>query len=247
MNQDLDFWEQVQNYKEHIISVFETSNELTEMLFRIKDKEIKEVVDFGCGEGRSFPYLDKFKKIHAVDFSENMLNKAKQKNNKLANVEYYKGDLRYYFLYPVDVVLSVSSVMPKSIQEFNIIISNFIKNLKKEGEIILVLPSFESRTMLFHYKLDMMTFEKFANDKIRELIGEEIIKCNYSPYGYFMTDIGLIQKHWIKDEIFYRLQNFKFKKIIIEKLLLDWKSQVIGLPHLSTHPSLWFWLVNIKL
>ncbi|MEA2017894.1 MAG: hypothetical protein U9N59_05555 [Campylobacterota bacterium] len=90
----------------------------------------------------------------------------------------------------------------------------------------------------------------FKNGKnpleIQENLIEETKKSNYSPLGYFLTDINLIQKHWLNEEIKFRLNKYNFKKINIEKLELDWKKQIIGFENFKNYPKLWFWIVKIK-
>lgn len=244
---DIDYWEQEKNYGESIISVFAVENALTDYLKDIHGKSQKEIIDFGCGVGNALPFINGFRKIYAVDFSDNMLNQAKARFSDIKHLEFIKGDLETASIKPADVILSVSSVMPKSNDHFDSIIQNFLRNLKKDGEIIMVLPSFESRTMLFHFKADKMLKEKRPVEEISEDLIQEAVGCNYTPFGYIITDVQLIQKHWLKDEILYRLAKYDFARVHIQKLEMDWEKQIVGLADLKNFPKLWLWMVSINL
>ncbi len=245
--EDITYWEKIENYEKEIISVFEIKNSLTKYLKSIKNKDKKEIGDFGCGVGNAIPYLKDFKKIYEIDFSQNMLKLAEKKYSKNKNIEFIKGDNKTTKINPIDIILAVSSVMPKNYSEFDIIIENFLKNLKKNGEIILVLPSFESITLLYHLKSDFLFKQGKTPTEIQQILTQMQINQNYSPFGYFITDINLIQKHWLKEEIELRLLKYNFKKIQIEKLELDWEKQIRNLKEYKNYPKLWFWFVKIKI
>ncbi len=243
---DIEYWEKLENYEKNIISVFAVKNNLTKYLKNIKNKKNKEIIDFGCGFGYAIHFIKDFKIIYAVDFSENMLNKAKEINRDYKNVNFIKGNLKTTFIKKVDVILAVSSVMPKNYNEFDVIIKNFLKNLKENGEIILVLPSFESATFFYHLRADYLFKQNKKASEIQEFIKKAQINENYMPLGYLITKINLIQKHWLREEILFRLSKYNFKDVKIEKLELDWEKQIVNYKHFKNYPKLWFWLVKIK-
>jgi trans-aconitate methyltransferase len=79
IKKDIDFWEKdLKDYEKQVISVFNVENILIEELKKIKNKHKKIVADLGCGVGDAFKYLKEFKKVYAIDFSKNMISKAKK-------------------------------------------------------------------------------------------------------------------------------------------------------------------------
>lgn len=226
--------------------MFKVENNLTDYLRNFANKENTEVIDFGCGNGGAIPYLQDFKFVYEVDFSKNMLQCAQQQYAKLKNIAFIQGNLMSLKLNPVELILAVSSVMPKNYGEFDIIIKNFISNLKENGTILMICPSFESNTLLFHYKTDYLYNKGVPESEIKIALAALQKEQNYSPAGYLITSINLIQKHWLKEEILFRLEKYHFKSIAIEKLELDWIEQIKNHVEFKDYPKLWFWLITIK-
>lgn len=242
----LDFWEQLDCYESNIVSVFKVRNRLTDLLENYPGRGNKEMIDFGCGPGNAIPFLDGFKKVYAVDFSENMLGKARERFASKEWIEFIHGDLLHTHIKAVDVILAVSSVMPLSPDAFGEIIRNFLSNLKEGGEIIMVLPSFESNTFLHQLVFDHMASRGASDEELRNTIIRRQIDDNYSPLGYIRTTTGMIQKHWLKEEIEYRLNPFGFQSVGIEKLELEWGAQYLNYDELNSYPEQWYWMVRIK-
>jgi len=245
---ELDFWEQIENYDETIISVFKVQNHLTKLLKNYPMKKEKEIIDFGCGMGNAIPYIADFKKVYAIDFSENMLSKAKNSHGDKGNIEFIKGDLMTTKVSPVDVILAASSIWPQSTGEFNCIIENLTANLKPNGEMIMVLPSFEAKILLYQLKIDQLASIGTSVEDMKSVLLQTQIATNFNPLGYLkVIDSPLIQKQWLKEEILYRLKPFNFKTIKISKLDLEWGTQVFKHPELESYPRLWFWQVIASL
>ncbi len=247
ITEDKKFWEQVKNYDQEVTSVFIEKNELIKKINLIKNKNKKIIADFGCGTGNSIPYISKFKKIYQIDFSENLLKQNKNIYINLKNIEYINQEISKTILKEkVDVIIAINSIFPKKYDEFDEHIINLVRNIKKEGEIILILPSFEALTFLYqiesHYK-----FNNGLNPiEIKKYIQNVIVNYNYDPLGYVITASGLIQKYWLKEEIEFRLQKYNFKKLSIEKLNLNWKTQ-LKKPEYINYPKFWFWMISIKI
>ena len=80
------------NYHDYIISPIKDSieNPLIDDLKKLNSS--LSVADLGTGRGDLLPLLKRFKKVYAIDFSEKMIEAAKDKN--FPNVEFYQQDLR---------------------------------------------------------------------------------------------------------------------------------------------------------
>lgn len=244
----VEFWNNVKDYNKEIVSVFveEKNNKLIEMLNEIKDKDKKIIADFGCGIGNSFKYINKFKKIYAIDFSKNMLefasnNKYKKENFNLIHSEISNIELDE----KVDVSLSIMSLFPNNFQEFEKTIINFKKNTKKGGEIILVISSLESRLFSFQIKSDYLFNQGVNFREIQTDVLNEFKESNFTPFGYLKTNSNNIQKHWLKEEIIFNLNKLNLNEVEVTKLELDWKTQ-IKFKELKNYPKLWYWIVKIK-
>jgi len=248
IREDKDFWETVKSYNDEIIPVFfdkfAKNNKLIQDFKNISNKKDKLIADFGCGAGSSFKYIKDFKKVYAVDFSKNMLEKAEK--NSYEDFVLIEDDIKRVKLpEKVDIILAVSSVMPKNIGEFYITIDNFLNNLKKDGEIFLVLPSLEAKIFYYIILADFFFKKGEEPSSIYEKIVNLEKKENFNSFGYLLHKVGIIQKYWLKEEILFRLEKYNFSTISINKLELDWVEQM-KIPNLKEYPKQWFWYLRIK-
>ena len=241
-----NFWDtELNDYEKQIISVFVYDNLLIEKINKIESKQSKTIADVGCGTGNAFQYFKKFQKNYAVDYSENMLNIAKKKqtgNEKfiLENIENYKLPVK------VDITFAISSIIPDSLNHFFQMFDNIVKNTKKKGSIYFVVSSFEARTFFLQIEADYMFQKNIPVQTILEHIKKTERDINYSSFGYFVTSTKLIQKHWLREELLYRLERYNFNDIKIEKLKLNWEHQ-LRLPEYNQFPQSWLWLISIKI
>ena len=239
------FWDDLKEYEKRIHSVFARENILTDYLLKVPDRSEKVLIDFGCGPGNAIPYTRGFGTVHMVDYSDNMLSLARKKGAGCDNITYIRGSLADVHVGNADVVMAISSVFPESPRAFERIMENFSRNLKAEGEILLCLPSFESRTLFYHYILEWMLEQDVSFDQATESLVRDAAACGYSPFGYLSSEDGPVQKHWLKEEIGFRLHRLGYGKVAIDRLPLDWTTQVPGFENFGTYPNLWFWLVRI--
>lgn len=249
---DKVFWENVSNYDEEIISVFanKKKNLVIEEIKKIKNKKELIVADIGCGTGNSFEYIKDFKKIYAIDFSENMIEKAKKKAEelKLKNIEFSVKDILNENLElskKCDLILAISSIFPKNNSQFEFAINNLKRNLKKNGIILITTSSLESRIFSFQLHADLLFKNNHNINFIYQTIKEKEFKQNFSSFGYMLTKDNLIQKQWLKEELYFKLKKINFKKIKIKKLELDWELQVKKLEY-KKYPNLWLWMIKIE-
>jgi hypothetical protein len=108
--------------------------------------------------------------------------------------------------------------MPKNLKEFYEIIDNIIYNTKKNGIVLITLPSLESKTFSYILYADYLYKSGNSTDTIYKKVIEAEKKDNFNSFGYLFSNDELIQKHWLKEEILFRLSKYNFKSIKIKKI-----------------------------
>lgn len=238
------YWEDLTDYEEQIMSVFATENIVTELIAAVPDKSDKVVADLGCGTGNALPFLTEFRQVYAVDYSENMLDFAKGKAGP--NVEFIQSTLEEISLpEPADLTLAISCIMPENPVHFYSIMDNVLANTADGGELVMVFPSFESRTFSFHVTVEHLADKGMSPEEIEGVLEKDIVAYQYNPLGYMLTDGGLMQKAWLEHELEYRLRRYDLKGLTFHKMKLDWTKQVKR-PEMADYPRPWLWCVHAK-
>lgn len=200
-----------------------SENYYSEVLSPLKDSEHNplfddlkglsgSVIDLGCGLGELLPSLSKqFSSVIAVDFSEQMLEKAKLKNAALKNVSYVCADLaNVKGLGSFDVAISSNSILASETQDVLKILSGINSVLKKCGTFLGIVPSTE--VYIYQAKL---TFEKKGS--VSGLLDEhDLVSGTY-------TFDGDTQKSFYRFELQRLLRKAGFKNIKIGRVTYPWK------------------------
>ena len=122
-----------------------------------KIKEGSKILDAGCGEGEgTFRYAQiKDTKIHAVDFSETRLIKAKERLLKISNITFHQVDFlsEYTLDKNFDVVISqrfLINLMEWELQKK--VILDLVAHLKKGGQLIMLEGSEDGVNQLNNFR-----------------------------------------------------------------------------------------------
>lgn len=198
------FWEGIENYEKEIDSVLDESKSNKELISIIKKlkTEDKIIIDIGCGKGNLVPLLNNPKEIVECDFSKNMLNICKNNLKEYKNIKYELVDI---FEHPSttkgDILFSINGFFPENysqIQEFK---KNIKNSIKKNGEIYLILSSFES------FIREIQVYTQLMFKKIQTEPTEKNIKT-FQRYQLFQLNAHgyhncgkRIRKYWLKEEI----------------------------------------------
>ena len=144
--------------------------------------QFKNCLEIGCGTGKNTTFLlTKSNHVTAVDFSENMLNKAKQKI-KSSNVDFIQADiLKAWKFSKRKYDLVTFSLVLEHIENLNAIFKKASNVLKSKGYVYI--------GELHPFKQYNGTKAKFETDN-----GTEVLTCfnhNISDFVYAAKQNGL--------------------------------------------------------
>ncbi|MDZ7650231.1 MAG: class I SAM-dependent methyltransferase [Cytophagales bacterium] len=179
-------------------------------------------IDFGCGNGKSFPYLAPiFKHVLGLDISKGLLKQAKQRG--YSNVALKKADLtkKRLTLTQVDFAFCCNVIMFPDLEKNYTMLANINKALKPGGAALVVLPSLDSAL--------------FSSWRLIDLYRKEGVDVNDIPaheFHYFKgTKRDLIQgivhidgvptKHYSQTELQVTFEEAGFKITALERLEYD--------------------------
>jgi ubiquinone/menaquinone biosynthesis C-methylase UbiE len=133
------------------------------------------VLEIGCGTGKNTEWLlSKSKYLFCVDFSEEMLNRAKEKINA-TNVEFRQMDVRESWDFSEDQFdLITCSLILEHIENLDFVFQQANKVLKKNG---------------FFYIGELHPFKQYQGSKARFETGNGILEleCFVHPISQFFT------------------------------------------------------------
>ncbi len=239
-----------EEYHDCIISPFQKGvvNPIFETIKNIKNKSELVVADLGCGIGDFIPYLAKeFKKVYALDFSEEMLNIAKEKNKNFENVIYEKADMRDMnnLENSFDLVFTINSVLLPNPGDVKKAFYNINKTLKKNGKLIGIFPNMEA---IAHYSMLVYEreFEKTKDEKKAIKNSNKAIESHkYDFFRGIFHDEDEKQKWYYKFELLSLIEESGFKLIKIDKVLYPW-DKVGDYDSFEGKPKLWDWFIEAE-
>ena len=242
------FWDAIDDYDEEIVSVFsvEKNNVLIDAIEAIDDKGHKSIIDVGCGVGKSFKYISSFEKKYAIDSSANMIRKAKEHINS-KGIMFYKGDaLDFSLNCKCDFAMAIMSLFPENDIEYSAMLRNIMRHLKHNGELFLVVHSFESAVLYLHYLARDYLAKGMSNYEVEQLINKEASDRKFHPFGLFEMNSKphIIQKHWIREELEMFIEDSGYEMRYINKLELDFTAQYKFSRDVGTR-KLWYWFCRI--
>jgi 2-polyprenyl-3-methyl-5-hydroxy-6-metoxy-1,4-benzoquinol methylase len=245
---DRKYWEKIApGYNDEIFDVLHNDKKA---LIRSAIKKIaspgKTVIDAGCAIGKWLPVLSPaFKKVIAADISAKNLAIAKKNYPHYNNVEYVRADMSSHKikLPKADVVICINAILTDSLKKRKAFFHNLSSCLKKDGHLILVIPSLESwlltRIIQNQWKIDKKLF-------VEKLSGPEAIK-RYKNIQQGNTEIdNVATKHYLKEELLLLLTHESFEVQGIKKIAYNWKTEFLNPPEWLQTPGPWDWMIVAK-
>jgi 2-polyprenyl-3-methyl-5-hydroxy-6-metoxy-1,4-benzoquinol methylase len=244
---DRTYWEKIApEYNTEIFDVLQNDKKgiILSAINRFASKE-KTVIDIGCAIGKWLPILSPaFKKVYAIDISIENLNRAKKLYPAFTNIEYGRADLsnpKAKFT-PCDVGICINAILTDSLKKRNVFFANLKKCVKKNGYLILVLPSLESSllTSIIRQRWDPdKNADSFISKNKKNQQFKNILQGN--------AEIDNIPtKHYLKEELQLLLGNEGFETESFQKIEYEWNTEFLKPPKWLKEPRPWDWMVIAK-
>lgn len=224
----------------------EVANPLLSELAQIRDKEKLVVADLGCGIGPLLPILAKqFRTVHAVDFAEGMLKRAKERCHGLGNIEFHQGSLTdlSHLHEQLDVAIAVNSLVLPDVRDLDTALVQIRCCLRPGGRFLGIVPAMDG----VHYFTMLLLDRALQSGKPLEAARKNAAQfCEHKYYDFAFGQFsfrGIEQHFWQPFEIEHRLTGAGFHEIKVAKVHLAWR-QFIFWEELKHHPAPWDWFFS---
>jgi SAM-dependent methyltransferase len=240
------FWSRVApSYEEEFIDPYrpDVHNPLFARLTELRDPQHKTAIDLGCGIGPLLPFLaERFQTVHAVDFADGMLQRARQRCRPLTNVEFRKGHLTELteLAGRIDVAVAVNSLVMPDIAELEASLRQARALLRPGGRFLGIVPAMDAEHYVTMLLLDRALDRGLPQDTARRNAAHHADHQNFDfAFGEFRYQ-GLEQHFWQPFEVRHRLRRAGFARSRMVKVLLAWKQFACG-SELEQYPPPWDW------
>ena len=241
---DRKYWEKIApDYNEEIFDVLANDRKGIIRSAILRQASLsKTVLDIGCAVGKWLPLLSPvFKKVIAVDISKKNLTIAKNKYEEYSNIQYVRADMSSAKtkLPKGDIAICINAVLTDSLKKRTIFFKNLSSCIKKNGYLILVVPSLESwlftRIIQQQWKIDKELFKE-------KLHGKEAIKKYQHVLQGNMDIDNVPTKHYLDEELQLLLSQQSFSMIECKKIEYPWTTEFIDYPQWLKEPYPWDWM-----
>jgi SAM-dependent methyltransferase len=249
MNQE-KHWNKIgAKYNDEIFDVFKSDKRnILARYFRKYANKNHTAIDFGCGTGKSFPYLSpSFKEVLAIDISADLLEIAQMTPYK--NVRFKKLDLvkSISFTVKTDFAFCCNVVMLPEAEKSQAMLRTVRKSLKKNGTALFVLPSLESALyatwqLMEWYKKENVSADKIPSDELNLIRAKKTDLVD----GIIYID-RVPTRHYSASQIEVWFTKAGLKVTALEKIEYDWNSEFTSPPKWLKTPYPWDWLIECKL
>jgi 2-polyprenyl-3-methyl-5-hydroxy-6-metoxy-1,4-benzoquinol methylase len=145
------------------------------------------IIDVGCGKGNGSVFLAKqCKKIIAVDYDKDLIQKNTQEYKNIKNLHFERFDLlksNKKFHEKFDALVSMDVIEHFDKNDLNRVVKNYASLIKKNGFAVIGTPNIESRKFASKRRLDTHPFE-FNSNEFEKLL----LKHFKNVFLFTMTD-----------------------------------------------------------
>jgi SAM-dependent methyltransferase len=208
----------------------------------------KVVADLGCGTGVLLSFLaERFSHVHAVDFADGMLVRARQAAAGLANVTFWHRPLTRLpeLRGGIDVAVAVNSFVMPGLDELERALRTARTLLRPGGRLLGVLPAMDAVHYYTMLMLDRARRTGMPQEQARRnaahLAEHELYNFAFGEFRYR----GIVQHFWQPFEARYRLRRCGLRLLRLEKVHLSW-SQFGGAADLRRLPPPWDWFFEAE-
>jgi len=242
---DRKYWEKIApDYNNEIFDVLYNDKKaiIRKAISRLGSRH-RTVLDAGCAVGKWLPVLSPaFKKVIAADISARNLSIAKAIYKDYPNIEYSRVDMSSPNLHlpKVDVVVCINAILTSSMKKRDAFFSNIASCTRKNGNLVLVVPSLESymftRITQHKWKIDKATLSESLKPE------EGLEKYRNSLQGNLDID-KVPTKHYLREELMLLLNREDFIVEKAQKIEYNWNTEFNDPPNWLKEPKPWDWLV----
>jgi 2-polyprenyl-3-methyl-5-hydroxy-6-metoxy-1,4-benzoquinol methylase len=239
------YWEKIApDYDDEIFDVLHNDKKA---IIRSAIKKLaspdKTVIDIGCAIGKWLPVLSPaFKKVYAVDISVKNLEIAKKNYPQFKNIEYLRIDMsgEKNKIPRCDFAICINAILSSSLRKRNAFFQSLSSCVKKNGHIILVIPSLES------YLFSSIVDNRWNIDRTlpeKKLSGKEALQ-KWINIKQGNADIDNVPtKHYLKEELTLLLSHAGFVDEDFQKIEYGWDTEFIKPPQWLKEPKPWDWMI----
>lgn len=235
-------------YNNEIFDVFNSDREKKLPKYVKKNSGYnKTALDFGCGNGKSFPMLAPlFKHLTAIDISKGLVEQAKTR--PFSNISFGVADLakKKVKLPKVDFVFCCNVIMlpepEKNIEMFK----NIRSSLNNSGKAIIVVPALESAFFSMWQLTELYRNEK---TKLKNIpIGDlgYLKPSKQEIAGGLLKIDNVYTKHYSAPELEVICNQVGLKITALEKLNYDWDTEFDEPPKSMQAPYPWDWMMEVE-
>ncbi len=239
------YWEKIAaSYDDEIFDVLHNDKKaLIRSAIEKHASNRKTVMDIGCAIGKWLPVLSPiFKKVVAVDISAQNLKIARDLYPQFNNVEYLRADMsgKKTRVPACDFAICINAILTPSKKDRDIFFQSLSACVKKNGRIIITIPSLESYLLTSivqqQWKIDQHLFPATRNPK------EALRKWNNIRQGNADID-SVPHKHYLREELELLLASEGFKAEEFQKIEYAWTTEFHRPPRWLRAPRPWDWMV----
>lgn len=245
---DVEYWDRVaQTYDDEIFdSINLDLNGIVER--RVEQYQSPDYLagDFGCGVGKYLPLLARcFKKVYAIDHSEELLKVARSTCARQANIRFMRSDLARAKLRIPKIRFAVCAnvLIAPDRKKRQSILRNIHRYQPRGGHVLLLVPSTES--VLFT-NVRLIEWNRRAGFRGNDVMSESLTATATSTAELLKGTIpiqGVLTKHYLREEVMLMLDGVGYEPISVDKLEFAWDNEFDSPPSWMKGPYPWDWLL----